>query len=191
MKKNTILNSIEIISFKNLLENLPNRPIMNFSTISRSLEKKKNKQNSQIFTDPKTCAALRLTRIFIIRSGTAPTLQAGQTSNTKQPSQGWNSRAPHCTRESRESCSGHLTLILSPAPRFGFSVCGPTLVPALLRIRASPPSAEEGGDKRLWKKKWRFDERNAARVNAKGWRRRRRRISGQEERRKRVAVKEA
>lgn len=124
-KKNTILNSIEIISFKNLLENLPNGPIMNFSTISRSLEKKKNKQNSQIFTDPKTCAALRLTRIFIIRSGTAPTLQAGQTSNTKQPSQGWNSRAPHCTRESRESCSGHLTLILSPAPRFGFSVCGP------------------------------------------------------------------
>lgn len=41
MKKNTILNSIEIISFKNLLENLPNRPIMNFSTISRGLEKKK------------------------------------------------------------------------------------------------------------------------------------------------------
>lgn len=124
-KKYLFLNSIEIISFKNLLKNLPNGPIMNFSTISRSLEKKKNKQNSQIFTDPKTCAALRLTRIFIIRSGTAPTLQAGQTSNTKQPSQGWNSRAPHCTRESRESCSGHLTLILSPAPRFGFSVCGP------------------------------------------------------------------
>lgn len=41
MKKNAILNSIEIISFKNLLENLPNGPIMNFSTISRSLEKKK------------------------------------------------------------------------------------------------------------------------------------------------------
>lgn len=41
MKKNTILNSTEIISFKNLLENLPNGPIMNFSTISRSLEKKK------------------------------------------------------------------------------------------------------------------------------------------------------
>lgn len=78
MKKNAILNSIEIISFKNLLKNLPNGPIMNFSTISRSLEKKKNKQNSQIFTDPKTCAALRLTRIFIIRSGTAPLSKRGK-----------------------------------------------------------------------------------------------------------------